>query len=105
MVSLTAMGGVGAPFLPPDVLIKLRDADWFIRFVKSQYMYSCEYAGLIPLMSDASLLDAHHQWRDDMDRIRKYELNDNSDPDHFTQAGGLTYWLRRGHAVYDLKNM
>jgi hypothetical protein len=52
-------------------------------------------------MAASSILEAHTQWRGDLERISEFELNDGI-PDHFKQAGHLAYWLRRCKPIYEL---
>ncbi len=90
-------------FVPTTVLGDLRDENWFRDFVTSQYIYTASPVSILPRISPSALVDAHGQWVTDLKRVKNFELGDRSEPDHFKQAGHLTYWLRRSQPVYDVK--
>jgi len=100
---MVTLNGFETLYIPAKVLEKLKDEDWFINFVKSQYINTAAEVALLAELSDSFLLEAYGQWMNDVRRIKDFELDNNTEPDHFKQAGHLTYWLRRSRPVVDVR--
>lgn len=83
-----------------DVFEHLEDGKFFIEFVREQYVACASPARLVPVLSAHRLFDAHLQWRQDLERVSRFELRDK-EPDHYKQSGHLIYWLRRASPVIE----
>jgi hypothetical protein len=85
-----------------DLFEKLKDAEWFCRFVDYQYKSVVfDMEPVTPLLSDYWTRQAHFRWVKDIRTVSSKEY-DGRPLDHFKHAGFLCYWLRRCPPLYDL---
>lgn len=85
-----------------DIFDKLKDGEWFYRFVKFQYQAVVfRLSEFQPLVSEYLCTLAHQRWVKDVTRVSDHEY-DGGPLDHFKQAALLCYWLRRYPPISEL---
>jgi hypothetical protein len=87
----------------PDVFGRLHDDEFFVQNIYRQYVKYIQDHGFIGTVSRPKLLEAHIFWKEDMARIKQFELVDSSTVDEYKQCGHLAYWLRRFNPISELR--
>jgi hypothetical protein len=85
-----------------DPLKEIKKVDILIDAFTTQTSLVVSLYSLKAHVSVARLREAHYYWLADLKRIGDNEL-DGANPDHFKQAGHLSYWLRRTRPVTSIE--
>lgn len=75
-------------------------ADWFKLCLAGAYKDVADRFACSCKISDIEIENARVHWLRDIDALK---INGNGTPDHFKQAGILSYWLRRRAPIRELK--
>lgn len=75
----------------------------FVDFVQHAYGSYFISAGLIADIDENRLLEAYVFWKNDLERIKKFEMSDSEELDHFKHAAHMIYWLRRAVPVLSVQ--
>jgi hypothetical protein len=85
-----------------DPLGAIKDQKVFIEVVRNHLSVLMRPYQLSAALSLPRLNEAYSYWIADLGRLGTHEL-DGSNPDHFKQAGHLSYWIRRTRPIIDME--
>lgn len=80
-----------------------RDKDSFADTVGKIYGLYFTEAGLIADIDTTRLYEAFVLWKNDLDRVKTFELPDSDELDHLKQSAHLAYWLRRVSPILSIQ--
>lgn len=85
-----------------DLFDRLKDREFFNKFVSYQYETSLANTALAPEISEYACNLAFAQFSNDVRRMLASEYEGEGDLDHFKQAAFLVFWLRRHSPISDV---
>ena len=77
--------------------------DNFVEAVRKSYGLYFLNAGLIADIDENKLLECFVLWKNDLKRIKEFEMSDSHELDHFKHAAHMVYWLRRALPVISIQ--
>lgn len=78
--------------------------DNFVEAVRRSYADYFFNAGLIADIDENKLLECFVLWKNDLKRIKEFEMSDSYQLDHFKHAAHMVYWLRRALPIISIQS-